>query len=319
MMRNTLAPARILIVALAAAFLCGAQLAACEGEKPLVVCTTTVLASVVQDLAGDLVEVDVIASPAVCPAHYDIRPSDVEAFRRADLVLAHGFEPWIEELREASGSEAPIVRIGGPWNYPEALKELYRKVAEALSEHLGLDLSERLDRCLREIDEVSSRLEELAEREGFVGTPVVCMLWQEGFVKFLGFEIVAVYGPPERVSAKEYESVVENATAAGALLVIDNLQSGTELGGKIASEVGAVEVALSNFPGVAPELVNVTEVMEWNALKLADALREARVRGEVGKLREQISFWTAATIALSAVAAVEALAIAVLARKLKRG
>ncbi|RLE74320.1 MAG: manganese transporter, partial [Thermoprotei archaeon] len=84
-----MARALLLGVLLAAALAPALQ---AQGERPVVVCTTTVLASMVRDLAGDLVVIEVIASPAVCPAHYDVKPSDVEAFGRADLILAHGIE-----------------------------------------------------------------------------------------------------------------------------------------------------------------------------------------------------------------------------------
>ena len=57
------------------------------GEKPVVVATTSVIGSVVKDLAGDRVDLYVIASPAICPAHYDIKPSDVYTFSNANLIL----------------------------------------------------------------------------------------------------------------------------------------------------------------------------------------------------------------------------------------
>ena len=114
-------------------------------EKPVVVCTTTVLASVVRDLAGDQVVVEVVSSPAVCPAHYDVTPSDVEKFRHAALIFMHGFEPWVEELREASGSQAPVIKISGPWGVPEMLKAKYEAVAAGLEENLGIDVSESLE------------------------------------------------------------------------------------------------------------------------------------------------------------------------------
>ena len=288
-------------------------------EAPIVVCTTTVLASIVEDLGGDLVTVEVIASPAVCPAHYDVKPSDVEAFRRASLILMHGFEPWVEELREASGSEAPVVKIPGPWNTPEALKSKYSLVADALRENLGIDVSARLERCLASIDETERWLKEYAEENGFVGTPVVCMLWQKGFISFLGFNVVATYGPPEKVSAKEYEAVIKNATEFKAVLVIDNIQSGVELGKKIASEIGAVEVAQSNFPGIALGLNNMTSVMRWNVEKLAEALESSRSLGEVSRLKSQISTWKTATAAASVISAAELLIIAVLVTRLRRG
>jgi len=273
--------------------------AAEPANKPVIVTTTTVLESIVRDLARDKVSVVVIASPTICPAHYDVSPSDVEAFKIADLILAHGIEPWVEDLKKASGSEAPIVYIRGPWNVPDALKQKYMEVANAIKECLGIDVSDKLSKSLEEIDKTKQWLLSFAEEHGFKGAPVVSMLWQKSFISFLGFRIVAVYRSPEMVSAKEYSEVVENATKYGAVLVIDNLQSGVELGEKIASEVGAVEVALTNFPGTAPGLNNVTEVMKYNAKLLAKALEEATAMKEKITLKREISFWRNTTYILA--------------------
>jgi len=289
-----------------------------SSNTPIVVCTTTVLASIVEDLAKDMVTVEVIASPAVCPAHYDVKPSDVEAFKHANLILMHGIEPWVNELKEASGSTAPIVKISGPWNTPDMLKAKYASVAEALQEYLGIDVSSRLEKCLKSIDEIKEWLLEFAEENGFKNTPVVCMLWQKAFISFLGFDIVAVYGPPEKVSAKQYKSIVENATKHKALLVIDNIQSGIELGEKIASEIGAVEVALSNFPKIAPGLSNMTAVMKWNAVKLAEALQSSRYMIDLIKLNNQVATWKTATIASSVISIAELLIIVALILSLKK-
>ena len=271
-------------------------------KKPVIVTTTAILESIVKDIAGDKVSVIVIAPPTICPAHYDVSPGDVEAFRIANLILAHGFEPWVEDLKKASGSEAPIVYIKGPWNIPDALKQRYVEVADAIRENLGIDVSDKLSKSLEGIDKVKQWLLSFAEEHGFKGTPVVSMLWQKGFISFLGFKVVATYRSPEMVSAKEYSEVVGNATKYGAVLVIDNLQSGVELGEKIASEVGAVEVALTNFPGTAPGLNNVTEVMKYNAKLLAKALEEATAMKKKIMLEREISFWRNTTYILAILA-----------------
>jgi len=278
---------------------------ALEEEKPLVVCTTSVLASIVEDLAGDQVTVEVIASPAVCPGHYDVKPSDIDAFKRANLILAHGFEPWVDDLMQASQSEAAVVYVKGPWNTPSFLKARYQAVSQALSEYLGIDTSVKLEDCLNSIDEVDAYLKEVAQSSGFVDMPVVCMLWQKNFIEYLGFKVVACYGPRELVSAQRDESVVETASQGGAKLVVDNLQSGVDLGEKIASEIGGVEVALSNFPGVALGLNNVTAVMKWNAEKLSKAVEDIELLSEVSSLKAQLSTW----ITVAEVSAVIAIAL----------
>lgn len=291
-------------------------------DKPLVVTTTTVLGSVVRDLAGDLVVVEVIASPAACPAHYDVRPSDVEAFRRADLILAHGMEPWVDVLREASGARAPLVAVRGPWNTPTALRRVYESVAKALADNLGIDVSARLQQSLRAINETESWLKSFAAENGFTGKPVVAMRWQAPFLSFLGFRVVATYGPPETVTAREYEEVIANATREKAILVVDNLQSGTELGEEVARRIGAVHVVLTNFPMALPDVANVTEVMRYNAMLLAkalsEALNEALLRDEIARLRGEVELLRGSVVALGGLAAALAVATTASAVRLRR-
>jgi len=286
-------------------------------ERPVIVCTTSVLASIAKDLVGDEAIVEVIASPAVCPAHYDVKPSDVEAFREADLILMHEMEQWVKALKEASGSNAPVVKIPGPWNSPDALKARYEAVAKAIEDNLGIDVSTRLSKCISKIDDLDEYLKEYSKEHDFEGVPVVCMAWQVAFIKYLGFKIVATYGPPEKVTAKEYSEIIKNATSAGAILVIDNIQSGTELGKKIALEVGGVEVALTNFPGISPEMNNITAMLKWNVEKLADALAKANLQKEINILREQLNTYRTATIMLMAITVVLVLLVIGLAIRLK--
>lgn len=298
-----------------------------DNYKPIVVATTSVLASIVKDLAGDKVIVEVIASPAICPAHYDVKPSDIEKVREATLILRHGFEPWVEDLVKASGSRASIITIKGPWNTPELLRKKYITIAGILEKHLGINVSRDLERCLRVINETSEWLRRFAENNGFQDTPVVSMLWQKNFIEFLGFKVIAVFGPPEKITPRQYEEIIGNATRSHAILVIDNLQSGTELGRKIADEIGGVEVALTNFPWTAPGLNNMTEVMKYNAQLLAQALYFAKLKNvtlstnilysEGSELQNKATVWKYAFIASVIVNIILALGIALLIKKLK--
>jgi len=274
-----------------------------QPEKPVVVASTTVLASIVEDLAGDQVTVEYIALPSVCPAHYDVKPSDAEKLTKAALVLSHSIEPWIDKLVSASGSKARVFKgLCRSWSTPTDLKNCYIQVADVLKRDLNVPVDERLNRSLEAIDRVAQYLKNYSKENGFEGTPVVVMRWQGSYISYLGFKVVASYGPPETVSLKEYSSVVNNATQARALLVIDNLPSGAELGMKIAREVGAVEVALHNFPKAAPEISNVTSMWVYNAKLLANALKSVKVaveaRSQAANATSTIEMLTSAVEAL---------------------
>ena len=282
-----------------------AALASQNEDKPLIIATTTVLGSIVRDLVGDKAIVITIANPSICPAHYDIKPSDVVAFREAELILYHGFEPWVKQLKEVSGSKAPLVKVSGPWNTPSNLKKLYEYVAKVLSEKLGLDVSSSLNKALRAIDETSLKLKSIAEKYGFSDIKVIVMKWQKPFIAWLGFRIVAEYPPPERLSTKDIVELEKLGMEEGVQLVIDNLQSGTWFGEELARRIGAVHVVLTNFPGTGRGLNNVTKVMEYNVAQLVKALEEYRTLSKIKELENQLTLYRYAVIALIVIAVAE--------------
>jgi len=233
--------------------------------------------------------IEYVSSPSLCPAHYDVKPSDVEKVRYAFLIFSHGIEPWIDKLVNASGSKAQVFKeVCRSWSTPEDLKKCYVEVADILKKYLGLPVDDGLSKSLSTIDYVATWLKNFSKENGFVGTPVVVMRWQRSFINYLGFNIVASFGPPETVSLKEYSEVITNATKTRILLVIDNLPSGVDLGMKIAREVGAIEVALHNFPKAAPEIKNVTDMWVYNVKLLSNALKAINTTKTIEALSTQV-------------------------------
>ena len=286
------------------------------GEKPLVVCTTHVLGSVVEELAGDEVEVVVFVQPGICPAFYDVKPSDVYALSKAKMIFFHGFEMkmWLKDMLKASGNpNITMVQVKGPWNTPEGAKQYVKCIGGNLTEHLGVDVSERMGRMISTIDEVASLLRDEAERRGVGDVKVVCMKWQSSFVEWLGFKIVAVYGPPESLSTADITNITNTAKREGAMLVVDNLQSGTDFGAELASEIGAVHVFLTNFPNAIPGTANLTEMFKYNARQLFDAVATWRstqaLRREVESLKDRLMLLQTLLYVAVAVIVVESVTI----------
>ncbi|MCR8433307.1 MAG: zinc ABC transporter substrate-binding protein [Crenarchaeota archaeon] len=295
-----------------------------SNSKPLVVATTSVISSIVKDLASDALNVVYIVPPSLCPGHYDIRPGDVELVRSANLILKHGIagEFWLDTLiskaNESGDLHVPVVSIGGSWNTPTAARALYENVALAIQDHLGIDVSQRLNSCLQAINNTEAELMKLASENQFMGVPVVAMLWQKPFVEFLGFKVVATYGPPEKLSESDIAKIIENATRENAKLVIDNVHSGVSVGEKIATHVGAVHVALINFPEILPEANNLTTMMIYNARLLANAINEYEYRLEIQRLKATNDLLVQIAISIGLIAAVETSLILMIVMRRKR-
>jgi len=253
-------------------------------EKSIVVCTTSVLGDFAREVGGDRIEVETIVSTGMCPAHFDIKPSDVYAVSKASLIFFHGIEPWLENLVQASGNEGvQKIRIKGAWNFPAAALKKVELITKALSEYEPENAAyfeENADGIIKSINETAKRLKEEAERLKVGQIKVICMKWQEDFVKWLGFNVVATYLPPERLSLKQTLELVKKGKEENIAVVVDNLQSGTKFGAKLASEVGATQVILSNFPGAIPGTKSYVKLIEYNAGQLFDAIKEKQYENE---------------------------------------
>lgn len=289
-------------------------------SKPTVVCTTTILSSFAEQVGGDNVTVISIVPPGVCPAHYDITPSAVYAVSTASLVIYGGIEPWLDDLIEASGVNVTRAKIGGPWHPYTAALEYVRKIRDALSEALPKCSScfeENAQTVCEVINATAQKIMANATDLEVGQVKVVCMLWQKAFVEWLGFNVTAAYGPPEKLTTSEILNLTNTAEEEGAALVIDNLPSGTKFGAKLAADVGAQHVILSNFPGAVPDTENYAKMIEYNAKQLFEAVRRHQLmQGEIGELTDklnsanmQIKILTATTVIFLAITVVEAIVV----------
>jgi ABC-type Zn uptake system ZnuABC Zn-binding protein ZnuA len=78
---------------------------AAQGEAITVVATTTQAADLVRSVAGDRAEVVGLLKPNADPHDYEVRPDDVRALSRADLVVRSGgdLDKWLDEAIESAG------------------------------------------------------------------------------------------------------------------------------------------------------------------------------------------------------------------------
>lgn len=242
-----------------------------------VVATSAVLADIARQVGGEAVEVTTIIPAGFCPAHYDLRPSDILAVSRAQLVLYHGIEPWLETLLGSVNRGARAVAVKGPWNTPPALTARAADVAAALKEiapdkadYFAAREGDYAARIASLGEELSSRAAELALSQ----VAAVVMLWQADFARWLGLQVVATYPPEERLSLKDLAQLVSLGKEKGARLVIDNLQSGVSFGARLAHELAAVHVVLTNFPGALPGAVDLLSMLEVNAQQVFSAAAE---------------------------------------------
>ncbi len=92
-----------------------------EGEsQPRVVATSTIIADLAQEVAGDEIQIRGILKPGTDPHVYEPVPADSRVLEEADLILYNGYnlEPGLIKLMNASGGKARKLAVG------EAVKSL---------------------------------------------------------------------------------------------------------------------------------------------------------------------------------------------------
>ena len=84
-----------------------------DGEKLRVVATSNIIGDMVQNVAGDLITLDVLMPIGSDPHAFQPTPQDAALIADADLVLANGlnFEEFLDELIANAGGEAVVIRV----------------------------------------------------------------------------------------------------------------------------------------------------------------------------------------------------------------
>ena len=245
-----------------------------------VVTTTSLLGSIVERVGKEKVEVTVITAPATCPGEYDVKPSQIEATAKAKLFFMHGWpgEAFVEGLLEAAKNpdlRVETIKLKGNWMTPPIQAQGVERVAAVLGEvdPANKDFYQANAEALLKIiqskgKELKAKLE--AAKVGEVN--VICMMYQAGFLKWAGFNVVATYPRPADLTPEKVKELVDKGREAGVALVVDNLQSGPDAGVQMAQEIGAVHVTLSNFPGGFEGTETWEKAIERNVELLLEAL-----------------------------------------------
>jgi zinc/manganese transport system substrate-binding protein len=99
------------LLALAALPLVPGRSQAQAQARPVAVASFSILGDMLRQLAGEAMDLRVLAGPETDAHHFQPRPSDAEALRGAALVLRNGlgFDPWLDRLLRSTGYRGVVV------------------------------------------------------------------------------------------------------------------------------------------------------------------------------------------------------------------
>jgi len=249
-----------------------------QSEKKVVLTTTSILADFTSRIGKDKLKVVSIIPPGVCPAHYDLKPSDIDAALKAKVIFYHGFEPWLEKLVQSTGApEEKMVVLKADWHPFFKAIELVEKIHEELSriDPENASYYERnKDEIVQSIKETAEKIRQEAQKLNISKYKVICMLWQKSFVEWIGLNVVGGFPPPERISLKKAQELVNLGKKEKVKLIIDNLQSGTNFGYNLAQDIRAKQIIFTNFPGAVPGTDTYEKMIMYNANELFNGIKK---------------------------------------------
>jgi zinc transport system substrate-binding protein len=225
-----------------------------------VVTTTSLIASIVEKVGGDKVQVANIIPPA-------------------QLFLTHGWQGEMfstDLIESADNPELKVVslNIPGNWMTPTVQAQAVGNITSTLAEIDPQNASYYQNNARSQQAAITAKGNELKARleaGNLSQFNVICSEQITGLVQWTGFNVIASYGRPEDLSIKDLQDLIEKAKEASVALVIDNLQSGFNAGEAMVQDIGAIQVTLSNFPGGFDD----TETWEKAVEKDVDLMLEA--------------------------------------------
>jgi len=251
-----------------------------------IVAGSSLITDVIQDIADGKLKARTLIPPGMCPGHYDVKPSDIEALANSKALVIHD---WQENMKNVTGlveaADNPglvikVIDVPDMPMVPQIQAQTTDKIAEALGEidaensaYYEEKAAERTQAVLAKGEAVKDKLQDA----NVSGVKVICVEYQAGFVEWAGFDVVATYGRPEDLSVADVETLVVEAKEAGVALVIDNLQSGaTAASEAMAEDIGAIQVTISNFPGGFEDTETWEKAIDKNVDLLLQALTQFR-------------------------------------------
>ena len=225
--------------------------------NPQVLTTTTILADMARQVAGDRVTVGSIVPAGAHVEEYEPRPDDAKRMSDAKLVITNGLDldKWVEPLLRNAKSGTPVVVVtdglpdldGNPhmWFDPTLGRRYADKIRDAL---IALDPAGRdvyTASALRYSQELVALDAELKARVATIPSDRRRLVTSHDafpyFAKAFGFEIVGFAQPePDKMpSAGELADLIDKVKAAKVPAIFSEAGVSPQLAETIAKETGA--------------------------------------------------------------------------------
>lgn len=240
------------------------------GKTVDVVVTNTLIEVAVRDLAGDQLTVMSLATPGMCPGHFDLKPSHIEVLRHAKVIGLFEFQRSLAKKLPQTSGQVVLIKPCGGLAVPATYLDLCQQMRDALAERFP-QLQDSMQTSMAHIEQRLQTLDQDIQQQTAMlaqnGCPVLCSIHQEAFLRSLNCLPVDTFAGSDAETLVDIESALEAGQAASIRLVAANEPEGTALAQAMAEQLNVPMVVLGNFPAAGEtfdDLVrrNVTAVLE---------------------------------------------------------
>ena len=237
-----------------------------EGTAKIVrdiVTSDTILSGMIASLLPpNRYSVEAILPPGQCPGHYDVKLSDIEKMKKADLTVSFRGMPFMDRAGLGGRAQLLVDAGGRNWMAPDSYIYGLGVLADGLSKRFPEDkdvIMRREEETIRKVKMASNSLIEKVKKAGIFGRPMIASSMQKEVLEWMGFRVVAEYGRPEAISTREVVRLSKIGRDQQAIVVVDNLQSGPDAGKGIAETLRVPHIVLTNFPSEKGYLATIGE------------------------------------------------------------
>ncbi len=281
---------------------CGRSASDSPGAAPAVLTSTTFLADITRNLAGERLTVEALLPVGADPHSYQPTPQDVAKIERSKLLIVNGagYEGFLKTLLENAGGEREVIEAStGITPRADAQEELGVDPHMWLDPNLVMTYVENIREGLIRYDPAGAAvyqanadayINQLQELDGWIKTQVgqipsekrLLVTNHEAlgyFAERYGFEVVGSVIPSfssnASPSAQQMAGLVDQIKALGVSSVFLDAADNDMLARQIADETGVKVVAdlhLESLTDGAPAATYI-DMMKHNVSKIVDALK----------------------------------------------
>jgi ABC-type Zn uptake system ZnuABC Zn-binding protein ZnuA len=265
------------------------SLPGCSGnsvKKPAVrvVCGTTLISSIVQEIGGGRLDAISIKPPEQNPNDFVVKPEKITLLSGAIFFIIHDwqqakFSQSVIDSAENPGLKVATVKQDGDWMIPELQSRATDKVLGALKS-IDIQNSTAYDagaaayhqKIVAQEKYIKDTLGGIAFNQPLSFIDAIIAAPATDFVKYIGLNVIATY---DKLTPERQTELVKLGREKGTKIVVDTFQNGANMGANLSVALAAARATLSSYPGGAPYTANWEDSVVRSMRSIIGVLEES--------------------------------------------